>query len=111
MWARKLSGKNYHPDAVKKILEGLGFSFIKEGANDLWFDVPFSKPDVKLPADIVEEIMRIDGLDNVEIPSAITMSPSPDLLGRDAELKEKVSSLLVNTGFYEIFTNSITNSK
>lgn len=110
-YLKKLSGKNYHPDAVKKILENLGFTFIKEGTNDLWFDVPFSKPDVTLPADIVEEIMRIDGLDSVEIPSAILMSPSPDLLAEEEMLREKVSNVLVGAGLNEIFTNSITNSK
>lgn len=110
-YLKKLSGKNYHPDAVKKILEALGFTFLKEGADDLWFEVPFSKPDVSLPADIVEEIMRIDGLDNVEIPSSVSMSPSPDTLGFEETLKEKVSNLLVADGFSEIFTNSITNSR
>jgi phenylalanyl-tRNA synthetase beta chain len=110
-YLKKLSGKNYHPDSVKKILEALGFTFLKEGANELWFYVPYSKPDVTLPADIVEEIMRIDGLDNVEIPAAISMAPSTDLLGAEENLKEKISNLLVASGFYEIFTNSITNSK
>ncbi|MES2645632.1 MAG: phenylalanine--tRNA ligase subunit beta [Bacteroidota bacterium] len=110
-YLKKLSGKNYHPDSVKQILVALGFTFIKEGTNDLWFDVPFSKPDVTLPADIVEEIMRIDGLDNVEIPAGITMAPSPDTLSFEEATREKISHLLVATGFSEIFTNSITNSK
>jgi phenylalanyl-tRNA synthetase beta chain len=110
-YLKKLSGKNYHPDAVKQILESLGFTFIKEGSNDLWFEVPFSKPDVTLPADIVEEIMRIDGLDNVEIPAAISMSPAPDTLAEEEAYRERVSDLLVASGFSEIFTNSITNSK
>ncbi|CAN5811190.1 phenylalanine--tRNA ligase subunit beta [soil metagenome] len=110
-YLKKLSGKNYHPDAVKQILAALGFTFIKEGTNDLWFDVPFCKPDVTLPADIVEEIMRIDGLDNVEIPAGINMSPSPDTLAFEEATKEKISNLLVASGFSEIFTNSITNSK
>ena len=110
-YLKKLSGKNYHPDAVKKILEALGFEFIKEGHDDLWFAVPFSKPDVTLPADLVEEIMRVDGYDNVEIPAAITMAPSADILGEDEAWKEKVANYLVGLGFSEIFTNSITNSK
>jgi len=110
-YLKKLSGKNYHPDAVKNILEGLGFEFLKEGQDDLWFAVPFSKPDVTLPADIVEEIMRIDGLDNVEIPSTIAISPSMDLLGPEEAIKEKLAGYLVGLGFHEILTNSITNSK
>ncbi|HSC53921.1 MAG TPA: phenylalanine--tRNA ligase subunit beta [Phnomibacter sp.] len=110
-YLKKLSGKNYHPDAVKNILESLGFEFLKEGQDDLWFAVPFSKPDVSLPADIVEEIMRIDGLDNVEIPSTIAIAPSADLLGPEEGIKEKLAGYLVGLGFHEILTNSITNSK
>lgn len=108
---KKLSGKNYHPDAIKRILGALGFEFIKEGADDLWFAVPYHKPDITLPADLVEEIMRIDGLDNVDIPAAITLSPSADLLSEDERWQEKVADILVGGGFNEIFTNSITNSK
>lgn len=110
-YLKKLSGKNYHPDTVRQILNSLGFTFIKEGTNDLWFDVPFSKPDVSLPADLVEEIMRIDGLDNVEIPSSIQMSPSPDINSDNHAWKNKVADTLAASGFNEIFTNSITNSK
>jgi phenylalanyl-tRNA synthetase beta chain len=110
-YMKKLSGKNYHPDAVKRILGALGFVFIKEGADDLWFSVPYHKPDITLQADLVEEIMRIDGLDHVEIPTAITLSPSADVLGEEERWREKMANLLVGSGYHEIFTNSITNSK
>jgi phenylalanyl-tRNA synthetase beta chain len=110
-YLKKLSGKNYHPDAVKNILENLGFEFVKEGLDDLWFAVPFSKPDISLPADIVEEIMRIDGYDNVEIPTTISMAPSADLVGPGEAVQDKVANYLVGLGFSEILTNSITNSK
>ncbi|MCU0375463.1 MAG: phenylalanine--tRNA ligase subunit beta [Chitinophagaceae bacterium] len=109
-YLKKLSGKNYHPDAVRKILGALGFEFIKEGADDLWFAVPHHKPDITLQADLVEEIMRIDGLDNVEIPATIAMSPSADLLGPAEAWQQKVSDYLAGLGYQEIFTNSITNS-
>ncbi len=110
-YLKKLSGKNYHPDAVKRILGALGFEFIKEATDSLWFAVPYHKPDITLPADLVEEIMRIDGLDNVDIPSVISISPSADLLGEEERWQEKLSDYLVGMGFSEIFTNSITNSK
>jgi phenylalanyl-tRNA synthetase beta chain len=109
-YLKKLSGKNYHPDTVKKILQALGFELIKEGMDELWVAVPHSKPDISLPADIVEEIMRIDGLDNVEIPAAITISHSVETLAHEAAYKEKTANYLTGLGFNEIFTNSITNS-
>jgi phenylalanyl-tRNA synthetase beta chain len=110
-YLKKLSGKNYHQDAVNRILVALGFEIIKEGMDELWVSVPFSKPDISLPADIVEEILRIDGLDNIDIPTSITISPSIEVAGLKESLKEKISNYLVGLGFNEIFTNSITNSK
>ncbi len=109
-YLKKLSGKNYHGDSVKNILTALGFELIKDSADELWVNVPYSKPDISIPADLVEEIMRIDGLDNIEIPSSINISPSSDATSKSNVLKEKVASMLTGSGLYEIFTNSITNS-
>ncbi|MGI8636921.1 MAG: phenylalanine--tRNA ligase subunit beta [Segetibacter sp.] len=110
-YLKKLSGKNYHRDAIKRILTSLGFEIIKEGIDELWVAVPFSKPDISLPADIVEEILRIDGLDNVQITGSMTITPSIDENILKENLREKIAGLLVGLGFNEIVTNSITNSK
>jgi phenylalanyl-tRNA synthetase beta chain len=110
-YLKKLSGKNYHSDTVKNLLQSLDFEIIKEGMDELWVAVPFSKPDISLPADIVEEIIRIDGLDSIEIPSTITITPAVNELGVKENLKEKIATYLVGLGFSEIMTNSITNSK
>jgi phenylalanyl-tRNA synthetase beta chain len=109
-YLKKLSGKNYHPDAVKDILLSLGFEISKEGIDELRVAVPYHKPDVSLPADIVEEVLRIDGLDNVEIPGAITITPSIEENYSKELYKEKISNYLAGLGFNEILTNSITNS-
>ena len=110
-YLKKLSGKNYHSDKVTKILTSLGFEIVREGQDELRVAVPYSKPDISLPADIVEEIVRIDGLDNIEIPSTITISPAVESLGMKESLKDKIANYLVGQGFVEILTNSITNSK
>lgn len=109
-YLKKLSGKNYHSDTIKNILTALGFELLKEGLDDIRVCVPFSKPDITIPADIVEEIMRIDGLDNVEIPATISMSPAIETLSHAFNYKEKVAGYLTGLGFNEIFTNSITNA-
>ncbi len=109
-YLKKLSGKNYHSIAVKNILVALGFDILREGLDDLLIAVPYHKPDIQLPADLVEEIMRIDGYDHIGIPANINISPSVEA-GRDQEsLREKIAGFLVGSGFHEIFTNSITNS-
>jgi phenylalanyl-tRNA synthetase beta chain len=109
-YLKKLSGKNYHPETIKNILENLGFRIIKEGMDALSVEVPYHKRDVSLPADVVEEILRIDGLDNIVIPTAITMSPSVEENYRPESLKQKLADALVGMGFHELLTNSITNS-
>ncbi|MBS1627982.1 MAG: phenylalanine--tRNA ligase subunit beta [Bacteroidetes bacterium] len=110
-YLKKLSGKNYHPDTAKRILLALGFEIVKESIDELTITVPYSKPDISLPADIVEEIIRIDGLDNIDIPTSITISPSVETLNTKEALREKIANYLTGLGFNEIFTNSITNSK
>ena len=110
-YIKKLSGKNYHPEAVKKILTALGFEVIQEGIDELRVAVPYSKPDISIPADLVEEILRIDGLDNIEIPTTITISPAVEVASAKEVIKEKTTQFLVGKGFVEIFTNSITNSQ
>ncbi|HXB28229.1 MAG TPA: hypothetical protein VNW49_00330, partial [Puia sp.] len=102
--------KNYHSLAVKNILLSLGFEILREGLDDLLIAVPFHKPDVQQPADLVEEIMRIDGYDHIEIPANINISPSVETGREAAAIQEKVAGFLVGSGFNEIFTNSITNS-
>jgi phenylalanyl-tRNA synthetase beta chain len=108
-YLKKLSGKNYHSVTVKNILLSLGFDILREGLDDLLVAPPYHKPDIQLPADVVEEIMRIDGYDNIEIPTTITISPSVEP-NRDATaMQEKIAGYLTGSGFSEIFTNSITN--
>ena len=109
-YLKKLSGKNYHPDSVKNILQSLGFSVVREGLDAIIIEVPYHKPDISLPADIVEEVLRIDGLDSIDIPTTISISPSIEVNYRAEVLKEKISNVLTGLGFSEILTNSITNS-
>ncbi|RYY39515.1 MAG: phenylalanine--tRNA ligase subunit beta [Chitinophagaceae bacterium] len=109
-YLKKLSGKNYHPQTVKNILESLGFRIIKDSMDALSVEVPYHKRDVSLPADVVEEILRIDGLDNIEIPGAMTITPSVEDNYRAESLKQKLADALVGLGYNEILTNSITHS-
>jgi phenylalanyl-tRNA synthetase beta chain len=109
-YLKKLSGKNYPVPDVKNILLSLGFEILEEGQEGLELTVPYNKPDVQRAADLVEEIMRIDGYDQVEIPANIQISPSVETGREAAAQQEKVAGFLVASGFHEIFTNSISNS-
>lgn len=110
-YLQKLSGKIYEPSSVKKILTGLDFEIIDESEDALTVSAPLSKIDIALPADIVEEIVRIDGLDNIQISKSVTIIPSTQENLIHEALKEKIAQLFTGLGFNEIVTNSITNSK
>jgi phenylalanyl-tRNA synthetase beta chain len=110
-YLKKLSGKNYHPQTIKNILQSLGFTIMREDVDAFFLEVPYHKHDISIQADLVEEILRIDGLDNVTIPTSITITPAIEENKGADQLKEKVAGILVGNGFNEILTNSITNSK
>lgn len=110
-YLKKLSGKTYSHESVKNILTALEFDILEENDSFLKLAVPLSKTDISLPVDIVEEVIRIDGLNNIEIPSTITIIPSINENGLKENLKEKLAHLLTGLGFNEIITNSIANSK
>lgn len=109
-YLKKLSGKDYPAEDVKKVLLQLGFGIVQDDQEQIQVEVPYSKFDIELPADIVEEIMRVDGYDNVVIPGSITISPAVERTHFKEALKEKIAGFLSGNGFHEIVTNSITNS-
>lgn len=109
-YLRKLSGMEFGKDQVRAILTQLGFEILEEGDRNLKVKAPESNPDISHPADVVEEILRISGLDQVPIPTQVRMTPGIHDNAEEALLKEKVASWLTGNGFMEIFTNSITNS-
>ncbi len=76
----------------------------------LTLKVPSNKTDVSQPADIVEEILRIDGLDNIQIPGRLNIALTKVLPG-DREERERIAELLCGMGLQEIVTNSIVNGK
>lgn len=107
---KRLSGKYYTPSDVRKILEALGFRYEYEDEQQFSVIVPSNKVDVNQSADIIEEIVRIDGLDNIEIPKTLSIPIIKPIIN-DRTLREKIANTLSGIGFQEIITNSISNSK
>ena len=110
-YIKKLSGKYYAPVVIKHILLALEFDILEENETSIKVAVPFSKADITMPADIVEEVIRIDGLNNITIPSSVTITPSVQENMLAGQVKEKLAQMLAGLGFNEIVTNSIGNSK
>ncbi len=103
-----LSGKQYDPAQVRRILQMLGFGVEAIDAATMRLQVPLCKPDISSLADIVEEVMRIDGIDQIPFTGKISYS-LPEQSAYKPNQKQQVASQLVAKGFYELFSNSITN--
>ncbi|MFN3556612.1 MAG: phenylalanine--tRNA ligase subunit beta [Bacteroidales bacterium] len=108
--ADKLIGKVIDRDTIKKILVGLEISILEEHEDSLLLEIPPFKVDVTREADVVEEILRIYGYNNVELPqhlhSSIVSSPRPD----KERIQNIASDFLSSRGFAEIMNNSLTRA-
>ena len=104
-----LIGKNIGSDVVKEILTSLEMKIVAETTEGLSLEVPAYRVDVQRAPDVVEDVLRIYGYNNVEIPSAVKSSLT--IKGNvDAayKLENLVSEQLVGCGFNEILNNSLT---
>jgi len=109
-YVQKMSGKVYPQETIVGILSGMGFEITASDDNAITVLTPSHKTDVGIPADLVEEIMRIDGFDNIAIPQSITISPAVSSGNPDYPMREKLSGALAGLGFNEMLNNSITHS-
>lgn len=110
-YINQICGKTYEANAIKGLLEVMGFEIITSDDKAMTVKVPSNKADVHQPADIAEEILRIDGLDNIEIPSQLSMAINERKSPISRKWKERIANYLSGIGFMEIVTNSIINSK
>lgn len=103
-------GKEIDKKIIKTILQSLGIEILSEGAEALSLAVPPFKVDVKREVDVIEEVLRIYGYNNVEIPSAVRSSLSYSVKPNAEAIQNLVADLLSNNGFNEILTNSLTKA-
>lgn len=108
-YVNSLIGKNITPDIVKEIITSLEMKITKETANGITLEVPAYRVDVQRPCDVVEDVLRIYGYNNVEIPttvkSSLTIKGDVDASNK---LENIISEQLIGQGFNEILNNSLT---
>ncbi|MCB0478280.1 MAG: phenylalanine--tRNA ligase subunit beta [Crocinitomicaceae bacterium] len=105
-----LIGKEIPKDTVNAILKNLDIEIIEENGDQAKLSVPPYRVDVQREADIVEEVLRIYGFNNVEIPSKMTSSLSFSEEIDEEKVVNTISDMLVSNGFLEIMNNSLTSS-
>ncbi|MFA4851418.1 MAG: phenylalanine--tRNA ligase subunit beta [Bacteroidales bacterium] len=120
----KLIGKVIDRGVIKKILISLGIEIISENHTGLDLSIPPFKVDVQREADVIEEILRIYGYNNIEEPQQFRLpalprrqaggkagiSPSNAPIPDKEKIQNIISDYLSDNGFSEILNNSLTNS-
>ena len=104
---RKTGGFNILNREIKRILNFLEIKMDNINGNTALISVPNYRVDVKREIDVTEEIMRIYGYNNIEIPTKINSSPSLTTFKNSYSLKQKISNHLVSLGFFEMMNNSL----
>ena len=108
-YAHSLIGKEIGADTIKSIVGSLDMKILAEDEKGLLLSVPAYRVDVQRPCDVVEDILRIYGYNNVEIPtqlkSSLTVQGEED---KNQHLQNLIGEQLVGNGFNEILNNSLS---
>ena len=108
-YAHDLIGKTIPAEVIKEIVTSLDMKITAETESGISLSVPAYRVDVQRPCDVVEDILRIYGYNNVEIPTAVKSSLTiKGEVDRSNKLQNLVSEQLVGEGFREILNNSLT---
>lgn len=108
-YVNSLVGKVIPAETIKSIVTSLEMKIVAETAEGLSLSVPAYRVDVQRPCDVVEDILRIYGYNNVEIPTSLKSSLNVEgEEDKSVKLQNLVSEQLVGCGFNEILNNSLT---
>ena len=103
-------GKKIGAEVIESILESLAYEFIEKNDSGAKVAVPSYMIDVYRECDIVEEILRIYGYNNIELPQAMKMSVNAPQKPEPEQVRKTIADFLAANGFVETMNNSLTKS-
>lgn len=103
-----LIGKEIGEQTIETILRALEMEIVSKEGNDWHITVPRYRVDVQRECDVVEDILRIYGYNNVEFPEKVNTNLSYSPKPNPQKLQTRLSEQLTAQGFYEILNNSLT---
>ncbi|MBT8312175.1 MAG: phenylalanine--tRNA ligase subunit beta [Flavobacteriaceae bacterium] len=104
-----LIGQEIPRDNIKAILASLDIQVKSVTESGLGLLIPSYRVDVQREVDVIEEILRVYGYDNIHVPEKLTASIAPSSKFEDYKLENAIGQLLAAKGFSEILSNSLTN--
>ncbi len=105
----KLIGQEIPRDVIKSILASLDIKVKSVTESGLGLVIPFYRIDVQREVDVIEEILRVYGYNNIQFQSKLNASVAPTSRFEDHTLQNNIGDLLAAQGFYEILSNSLSN--
>lgn len=103
----KILGYHVPESEIRRILTSLGMKIVSENSNELELLIPTHRSDIEREIDLIEEVARIYGYDN--IPTVVRINNSLERKHDDTTFKDFTRTLLTSAGFYEILSNSLQN--
>ncbi|SHI93082.1 phenylalanine--tRNA ligase subunit beta [Pseudozobellia thermophila] len=104
-----LIGQKIPQDTIKSILASLDIKVKSVTEAGLGLSIPSYRVDVQREVDVIEEILRVYGYNNIGVKNKINASVAPVSKFDDHKLQSKIGDQLASTGFYEIMTNSLSS--
>lgn len=104
-------GKKIGHDVIEGLLEALAYEFVEKREGGSTVAVPSYMVDVYRECDVVEEILRVYGYNNIELPQAMRMSVNAPQKPEPEQVRKSVSDFLAANGFVETMNNSLTKSE
>ena len=105
----KLIGQEIPRDTIKSILSSLDIKVKNVTETGLGLTIPFYRIDVQREVDVIEEILRVYGYNNIASKQKLNASIATTAKFEDYKLQHIIGDLLAAQGFYEIMTNSLTS--
>lgn len=110
-YVNSLVGKVIPVETIKSIVNSLEMRILEDTPEGLKLAVPPYRVDVQRPCDVVEDILRVYGYNNVEIPTTLKSSLTTKTdVDRSHQLQNLISEQLLGCGFNEILNNSLTKA-
>ncbi|MEZ4859563.1 MAG: phenylalanine--tRNA ligase subunit beta [Flavobacteriaceae bacterium] len=105
----KLIGQDIEKETIKKILTSLEIKINNVTETGLGITIPAYRNDVTREVDVIEEILRVYGYNNIEIPSKVNASMASIKKNEDYKIQNRIGNQLTALGFHEMLNNSLTN--
>lgn len=109
--ADKLIGEEISKETIKEILTSLEIKINNMTETGIGMSIPPYRNDVTRDVDVIEEILRVYGYNNIKFTEKLNASTAAVLPGEDYSVQNKVAMQLTALGFYEMLNNSLTSPK